>query len=413
MSKLLTRQLSGPSVPTRLAGFALAREVVDVLGGGLGDVLTSYVQPIESAMEVHAQAKLSTVGTGGGAANESNLKIETLKFIKSIFKTHSPETIGTQSAVDLAKVVNDAIVTEKFYKVVAEALETVVPVISTLGVLGDQNSLAGMAQTIKNKVVAPDVDQEVREKSIIALGMLLKTVGPGAGFDLLFDRLRIESVRLVTVKVIADVVEHSVVAGGPWVDTVVGEMSAYLRRTNREVKATSLKALYAILAKFSSQLSQPRVDNLVDNLSAVIVSDDTQLYPSTLDVLSVIILNCNPSAKQINSTVCSAIIGLFDKQAIQTQGPVWSSYGNCLAVLSQRGYSSPILAGLWRDREWDGNSLAANAKAIATLIAFSDSPSGWPDGTPSVTVAHLEKRLLRLMVIGEGGKLMYHPLRRY
>ena len=407
MSKVLTRQLSSPSVPTKLAGFALAREVVDVLGGGLGDVLATYVRPIESAMEVHGQSKLSTVGAGGGAANESNLKIETLKFIKSIFRTHSPETIGTQSALDLAKVVNDAIATEKFYKVVAEALDTVVPVVSTLGVLGDQNSLAAVAQTIRNKVVAPDVDQEVREKSIIALGIVLKTVGPEAGFDLLFDRLKIESVRLVTVKVIADVVEHSVVTGGDWVDAVVGEMSTYLRRTNREVKAASLKALYAILAQFSGQLSQPRVDNLVDNICAVLISDDTQLYPSALDVLSVVVRNCNPSAMQINSTVCSAIMGLFDKQAIQIQGTAWSSYGNCLAALSQKGFSGPILAGLWRDRDWDGNSLATNAKAIATLISFSDNPSGWPDGTPSVSSTPLEKRLLRLMVIGEGGKLMY------
>src|SRR5271169_171326 len=39
LSKVLTRQLAGTSVPTKLAGFILAREVVDVLGGGFGDVL--------------------------------------------------------------------------------------------------------------------------------------------------------------------------------------------------------------------------------------------------------------------------------------------------------------------------------------------------------------------------------------
>ena len=127
-------------MPTKLAGFALAREVVEVLGGGLGEVLVSYVRPIEATMEAHG-SKITGVAAGG-AANESNLKMETLKFIKSIFKTHTTQAIGRQPTLDLAKVVNDAIGTEKFYKVVAEALDTVVPIILALGALGDRDSLA-------------------------------------------------------------------------------------------------------------------------------------------------------------------------------------------------------------------------------------------------------------------------------
>lgn len=406
-SKALTKQLAGTSVPTKLAGFGLAKEIIEVLGGGLGDVLPSYVRPIESAMEIHAQSKLTTIGAGG-AANESNLKIETLKFIKSIFKSHQAGVIGAETAVDLAKVVNDAITSEKFYKVVAEALETVVPIISALGELNDKTSLATLAQTIKDKVIAPDLDQEVREKSIIALGPVLKTLGPDAGFELLFDRLKIESVRLVTVRLIADVVEHSVVNGGPWVDALVNELSTYLRRTNREIKAASLKALFAILSKFSTDLSQSRVDNLVDNLCAVLVSDDSQLYLAALDVLSVIIYNCKPSIEQINSTVSPALVSLFDKGAAQTQGTAWTNYGSCLAALSQKGYSDSIYSALLRDKERDGNTLAANAKAIATLLVFSLPPrSRWEYWKQPSSGATLEQRLLRLMVIGEGGRLMY------
>lgn len=407
MSKILTKQLAGTSVPTKLAGFALAREIVEVLSGGLGDVLASYVRPIESAMEVHGHSKLSTVGAGG-AANESNLKIETLKFVKSIFKAHPAESIGTQTALDLAKVVNDAVATEKFYKVVAEALETIVPVITVLGALGDRNSLTSVAQTIKEKVLAPDVDQEVREKSIIALGMVLKTLGPEAGLSLLFDRLKIESVRLVTVRVIADVVEHSGVTGGTWVDPVVGELCTYLRRTNREVKGASLRALFAILNKFPAELDQQRVDNVVDNVSAVLISDDTQLYPTALDVLTIIVLNRTPARDQMDTTVSSAIIGLFEKQAVQTQGTGWASYGNCLAALSTKGNANTIYAGLVKEKEWDGNALAANAKGIATLLAFSPPPrSGWSEWSVGHPEHSLEGKLLRLMVIGEGGKLMY------
>jgi cullin-associated NEDD8-dissociated protein 1 len=405
MSKALTKQLAGNSVPTKLAGFALAREVVEVLGGGLGDVLPGYVRPIELAMEV-AQSKLGV--NAGGAANESNLKIGTLKFVKSIFKTHSAEAIGSQAITDLAKVVNDAIAAEKFYKVVAEALDTIVPIILALGAIEDRNSLAIVTQTVKVKMTAQDIDQEVREKSILALGTMLKTVGPNAGFDLLFDRLKIESVRLVTIKVIADVVEHTSVASGAWVATVVDDLSTYLRRTIRDVKAASLKALYAILAKFAPGLSQARIDNLVDNLAAVLNSEDTQLYPVAMDILTLIIQNCNPAISQIESSISPAVAGLFDKQAVQMQGAAWSSYGACLAAMAQKELSASLYARLVAQKSLEGGALAANAKAVATLLSSSTSPeSDWWHWKTIERNAPLEQRLLRLMVIGEGGKLMY------
>ena len=407
MSKTLTRQLAGTSVPTKLAGFSLAREVVEVLGGGLGDVLGTYVRGIESAMEVHGHSKLSAVGAGS-VANESNLKIETLKFIKSIFKRHPASSIGKQTALDLAKVVNDAIATEKFYKVVAEALETIVPVIAVLGALGDRSSLSVVAETIKEKVLGPDVDQEVREKSILALGVVLKTLGPEAGLHLLFDRLKIESVRLVTVKVIADVVEHSIITGGPWVDPVVGELCTYLRRTNREVKAASLRALFAILSKFTADIDKQRVDNVVDYLCGVLTSDDTQLYPAALDILTLIIERRTPARDQIETTVSPAVIGLFDKGAVQTQGTAWASYGNCLIKLSENGLADAIYVGLMKDREWDGNSLAANAKGIATIMVFGPTYlATWDKWKFPATDAPFERHLLRLMMIGEAGKMKY------
>jgi len=404
MSKILTKQLAGTSVPTKLAGFALAREVVEVLCGGLGDVLPTYIRPIESAMEVQGQSKIPSVGAGG-AANESNLKIETLKFIKSIFQTHPAQTIGTKSAADLAKVVNDAIASEKFYKVVAEAFDTVVPIITTLGILGDQNSLASLAQSIRDKVATADIDQEVREKSIIALGTVLKTVGADAGFNLLVDRLKIESVRLVTVKVIADVVEHSSAVGGPWVDVVVGELSAYLRRTNRELKSASLRAILAILKLFPGDVSQEKLNMLIDNLCAVLASDDTQLYPSALNVIPFVVLNPALNFDLASSPLSSTIVGLFDRQAVQAQGTAWAPYGDCIAALSKKGLGRPIYYGLVRDRDWDSSSLAANAKGLATIIISTPDPRAWSVWQTPPANASLEMRLLRLMVLGEGGKL--------
>ena len=403
MSKALTKQMTGNSVPTRLAGFGLAREVVEVLNGGLGEVLPTYIRPIESAMQMQGQSRIASVGTSG--ANESNLKIETLRFIKSIFKTHSAETIGTQIAADLAKVVNDTITSEKFYKVVAEAFDTVVPIISVLGVLGDLSSLGTIAKTINDKVAAADIDQEVREKSIIALGTVLKTVGADAGFELLVDKLKIESVRLVTVKVIADVVEQSSAVGGPWVDIVIGELSAYLRRTNRDLKSASLRAILAILAAFPMNVSQVKLITLIENLCAVLTSDDTQLYPSALNAIPLIALNPALTLDLAISPLPATIVGLFDRQVVQSQGLSWLPYGDSIAALSKKGFGKPIYDGLVKDRDWDSGSLAANAKGIATIIISTPGRPDWSVWQQFPGPVPLEKRLLRLMVLGEGGKL--------
>src|SRR6202035_2168800 len=99
----------------------------------------------------------------------------------------------------------------------------------------------------------------------------------------------------------------------------VGEVSTYLRRTNREVKAASIKALFAIVNKFPGDISQPKVNSLVDSLCAVLTSGDSQLYSAAVDVLTLLIRHCNPSPDQINSTLAPCIVGLFDKQAVQTQ----------------------------------------------------------------------------------------------
>lgn len=410
MCKTLTKQLAGNSVPTKLAGIALAREVMEVLNGGLGDVLPSFIRPVESAMEGHGTSK-SGVGPSG-AANESNLKIETLKFIKAVFMTHTPATIGTQSASHLAKVVNDAIAGERFYKVVAEGLDAVVPIISCLTALKEQNGLNAIAETIRTKVTAPDLDQEVREKSIVALGAALKTLGPDAGFTLLFDRLKLESVRLVTVKVIADVVEHSQIPDGPWAEEMTRELSTYLRRNNRDVKAASLKALHAILAKYSASLSQERIDDLTDNLCSILASDDGQLYASTLEVFTLALQHHAPTwatSNQADSNV-KILASLFFKQ-VPTQGSGWVPYGNFMvaACKSPLGLLISEAAKEYKPLEsCDGNELAVMAKVSAIAIVYSDATEQLQDALKlpeSGVKEHIQ--ILKLMTIGESGRLMY------
>jgi len=413
LSKALTKQLSGKSVATKLIGFALAREIVDVLGGGFSEVLVSYIRPIESALQTSGQSKIGSVGATG-AANESTLKIEALKFIKTVFKTHSAKSIGQGPALDVAKVVEGTIANEKFYKVVAEALDSVVSIIPVLHALGEDDALFKISEKIRDKVVASDVDQEVREKAIIAFGTVLKAKGPDTGFTVLFDKLNIESTRLVTVRVIADVLEHSTISGGPWIEPLTGELSTYLRRNNREVKGASLKALFFLVPQFPSSLSNSQVLSLVENILVILRSDDNQLYPLAVDTLTLMIENCEAQRRDIVASITPVIDHLFQKQIVQPSGSSWTPYGNLLQTITRHGFGDQIYAAVdleLRDpsKELDDAS-AARAKGLATIIAFGNKPGAWEYWSVLPADAYPTLRVFRLMVIGECGKLTYFSM---
>jgi hypothetical protein len=411
LSRSLTKVLNDNSVATKLAGITLARELIEVLDGGFDHVLPSFVQPIRSTMDIHGMSK-SGVGPSR-LANESNLKIESLRFIKAILKTHSPVAIGLDVTRELALVDNKAISTERFYKVVAEALETVVPIITALVVLDDHETVYVLSETVKEKVLAADLDQEVREKAIVAMGVLLKTLGPQAGYQILFDRLKTEAVRLVTVKVIAKVIDAIDIPEGSWIDEVTQDLSAYLRRTNREVKVASLKALHSIITKYGRFLSEERVDNIVDNLCALLTSEDIQLYPSTLDTFAVLLRNCT-FRKIDNPSLINIIVALFDKPQLQTQGLSWASYARFLDALATTSIAYKVfglIQSAGSGEELDSVLLGLKAKSLAAILAscgpqHPEMRNEW-ENLKIPPSDGLHNRLLRLWLIGEAGKLTY------
>jgi hypothetical protein len=298
--------------------------------------------------------------------------------------------------------------------VVAEALDCVVSVISALNYLGEYATLSTIYDKIKEKVVASDVDQEVREKAIIAFGAVLKVTGSDARFDLLLDKLNIESSRLVTVRVIADVLEHSTISEGPWIEPLVGELSIYLRRNNREVKVAALKAIFLLVPRFPGSLSDSQVLSLVENIIVILRSEDNQLYPLAIDTLTRMIENCQPQRHNIVSLIAPVIDGLFERQAVQPLGSSWTPYGNLLGTITRHGFGGEIYLAVdleLRDptKELDSAS-SARAKGLATIIAFENKPRVWRYWSGITEDASPSLRIFRLLVIGECGKLTYFSM---
>lgn len=115
-----SKALVSKSVPTRLAAFQLIRELVPVLPGALGPVFGGFVPGIESSLSSSAGAHHASLA----ASTNTNLRIEVLGFLRSVFASHSTPAAAAQIQpyLDrLAKPIVDCC-NDKFYRTAGEGL---------------------------------------------------------------------------------------------------------------------------------------------------------------------------------------------------------------------------------------------------------------------------------------------------
>lgn len=205
LSKVLAKQLDGKSQNTRQAGFLLLKELVSVLRGGLENSFGLFLPSIVNSLVGHATK------TNSAAAANSNLILETLEFVRVCLIMHQQSVEEEIFHPFLAKLLPPvlACVDEKYYKISGGALLVLVELVKIIRPLpsttGDSMSITippltspellsyitRIHETILNRITATDVDLEVKERGIIALGIVLSQAGdvvPKASIDGIFNQ---------------------------------------------------------------------------------------------------------------------------------------------------------------------------------------------------------------------------------
>jgi cullin-associated NEDD8-dissociated protein 1 len=104
-----------------------------------------------------------------------------------------------------------------------------------------------------------DADQEVKERSIMCLGVLISQCGDNLKEELkvcmpmLLDRLRNEVTRLTTVKVFTSIADSTVCASEEVKQAVIGainEVAVLLRKSHRQLKVASLVCLEVFVRRY-------------------------------------------------------------------------------------------------------------------------------------------------------------------
>ncbi|KAF9154219.1 Cullin-associated NEDD8-dissociated protein 1 [Linnemannia schmuckeri] len=315
LTKNLAKQMASKSVQTRVFGYILLKELVTVLKGGLETNYMLFVPSIKQSLSTASQSDHHHLGTN------SNLKIEALGFLRSLFRTHAPEVF--QRHLDqLCPPVISAI-QDKFYKISSEALVCCMELIKVVRHMDfDEDAqkysfealhaeakpyILQIYQVILQRVSTADADQEVKERSILCLGVLLSRVGDelkaelATCLPLLLEKLQNELTRLMAVKTLSQIVESPVCAEADIKEPIlqaIPEVASLLRKSNRPLKIASLHFLDVSIRRFGKVLSVQTYDELLNDLKPLITEEDLHLLP--LGLTSVVsILHANPSSVNI------------------------------------------------------------------------------------------------------------------
>ncbi|KAF9435404.1 Cullin-associated NEDD8-dissociated protein 1 [Entomortierella beljakovae] len=336
LTKNLAKQMATKSVPTRVSGYILLKELVTVLKGGLENSYILFIPSIHQSLSTTSHTDNHHLGTN------SNLKIEALGFLRSLFRTHAPDVF--QKHLDqLCPPVISAI-QDKFYKISSEALVSCMELIKVVRHMEfdeeaqkySYDSLNPAAKpfvleiykVILQRVSTADADQEVKERSILCLGVLLSRVGDelkqelAVCLPLLLEKLQNELTRLMAVKTLSQIVESPVCADAEIKDPIlqaVPEVASLLRKSSRPLKVASLHFLDISIRRFGKVLPVQSYDELLSELKPLITDEDLHLLPLGLTSI-VSILHANPSSINIvKQEILPSVFKLVRSPLIQGQ----------------------------------------------------------------------------------------------
>uniref|UniRef100_A0A915N003 Cullin-associated NEDD8-dissociated protein 1 n=1 Tax=Meloidogyne javanica TaxID=6303 RepID=A0A915N003_MELJA len=236
LMRALQREIKTKNITTRLNCYNLMSHLIRAYPG----ILKEYLEIIATNIKSTLSENSSTDG---------NIKIEALRFISLILTTHAYEDLN--NFVDTIVPLLVKSIEDVFYKTSAEALLTTQLTLYVLNCQKEklnknnvQQHVLSLHQAIVTKLKVNDIDQEVKEKTISTTGLLLSLFSYDltpeinqACLSALFERLRNEMTRLVTVRSINTIVDSNAkIELQPFLPDLLTHCSEFLRKNQRSLR---------------------------------------------------------------------------------------------------------------------------------------------------------------------------------
>lgn len=410
----ITKQLKQKSIKTRVGAFALLKELVAVLNGGLQAHLKDIVPGIIFSL--------------GDKSTNSNLKIETLTFLRALLANHTEAAFHPHIKALVPPVLKA--VADGYYKIAAEALRVTTEVVRVLRTPGSADAakfefkpfVKPIYDATYARLKATDTDQEVKDTAINAMGLIVANLGDELSGDLkdalsiLQDRLANEITRLTTVKVFARIASSPLHLNlSSVLPDATKDLATFLRKQNRQLKQSSLTTLEIIVKNYGKEKAiQAHYPAVLGELTPLV--SDTDLHISHLSLILVAaILKASPE------TISVVREGIYTKslELVQSSLLQGSALSSILALFSELvtigdkklTYEALLesFLGLTK-KQLPKQCYSSIAQCIAAVTAATDA--GKRDGTVQRFVKDVQKtneepvQHIALLCLGEIGRRM-------
>lgn len=266
--------LKGRCIRARADALQLLRELLAASPGCLANHVAKLLPAVKQALNDKNTA--------------SNMKIDTLVFVQCLVSSHPGAVLRPHVEALLPCVL--AAVRDVFYKITAEALrvlQSLVRVIRPLDMPLEppppelQQFIAPMYGATLVRLRAADIDQEVKERAIAAMGQLLCHLGDSLEGELpvclpiFLERLRNEITRLTTVKALTKVAASPLrIDLRPILTEAVPILGSFLRKNQRALKLSTLVLLDTLVMNYSNAMSVELLSKVLVELPPLVSESD-------------------------------------------------------------------------------------------------------------------------------------------
>jgi len=310
----IKKQLKEKSIKVKTHIFKVLREFVIALQGGLEKYANFLIPAIKNALT--------------DKKSNSTLKLEALGFLQYLLSTHSGEAF--KDHIDTLSSSVYEVLKDKYYKLISQSLKVcgeLVKVVATLkGTDKFEKHVQSLFNTVYEKLIIQDIDQDVKESAIDAMGRIISQLGSSLGKDLnkvlpvLLDRLKNEITRLTACKTFNLIAKSdqnidlkSVLSG------VVQELASYLRKNNRTLRQASLTTL-STLTTSKHEIEQKLLTTVISEVASLLhfTSDkDLHLTHLALELCVHIITSNSKSVSDVQKEILPKALELLKSSTLQ------------------------------------------------------------------------------------------------
>eukprot|EP01006_Ploeotia_vitrea_P018663 TRINITY_DN5030_c0_g1_i1.p1 TRINITY_DN5030_c0_g1~~TRINITY_DN5030_c0_g1_i1.p1 ORF type:complete len:1256 (+),score=241.90 TRINITY_DN5030_c0_g1_i1:44-3811(+) len=376
----LLKCLKDNSVKVKIGAFQILKEMTIILRDKMKNHVGAFANAVLAALK--------------DSHSTSSLKTEVLLFLRLLISTNTASFTDHLDA--LAPAVYQC-VNDKYYKIIVEALRVCADMVRVIKRLPKDQSAQKTKELygcVQGRLATQDIDQDVKENAIIAIGKILQA-SPGSlgaadltkAQELLLHFLNNEMTRLTTIKTLTVIKEVDM--DPKLCNEYVQILASFLRKNSRPLRQSALVTMRELIYNQKEKVLPAVHTKILDEINLVLSDQDLHLSYLGLSVCTAVLTICPSMVKTFEQKVLDKVVELLQSPLLQG-----NALRACVSLFEKLSESSTIGFGGLLTKVLSATQKAISkqvyqnvAEIVATLV------SGASDADRQKTVAQFTAQL--------------------